>query len=78
MREGQCWQGGSQGGPARVPGSSTFRITMNMMITMMANDNDDEEKDNDVEPEGGDSDWPIRLVALLFPHWGPWIMIILS
>ena len=48
-----------------------------MMITMMANDNDDE-KDNDVEPEGGDSDWPIRLVALLFPHWGPWIMIILS
>ena len=42
MREGQCWQGGSQGGPARVPGSSTFRITMNMMITMMANDNDDE------------------------------------
>ena len=54
---------------------------MNMMITMMANDNDDEvseERDNDVEPEGGDSDWPIRLVALLFPHWGPWIMIILS
>ena len=44
---------------------------MNMMITMMANDNDVEEKDNDVEPEGGDSDWPIRLVALLFPHWGP-------
>ena len=23
-------------------------------------------------PEGGDSDRPVRLVALFFPHWGSW------